>query len=62
MKGLLEIQAENAEIDKRIADKRKASLRRLKQRIARIIAWDAPGVRRQVNEAIDAWAEREARR
>jgi hypothetical protein len=67
MKGLLEIQAENAEIDKSVADRRKASIRRLKMRIARItrsssLEVSRRGMRRQINEAIDAWAKAEDKR
>lgn len=67
MKSLEWIKAENAETDRRIAAKQASSLRRLKQRIARLtrsstLATSRREMRAQINAAIDAWAAAERKR
>ena len=61
MKSLSEIVADNAEIDRRIADKHAAAIRRLKARVARVLRWDDTR-RSAVNAAIDAWSAAERKR
>lgn len=65
MKGISEIVAENDAIIARIRKREAASLKRLKQRIARIV-YDplkpARFVRRDINEAIDEWHAAERKR
>ena len=64
MKGLLELQAENDAAVARAEAKRKASLRRLKQRIANI-NWKherLPDMVGDINAAIDAWDAAERKR
>lgn len=62
MKSLAWIEAENAEIDRRIAGKRAASIRRLKRRLERVLPWDDSATRKKVNAAIDAWSAAEKSR
>ena len=64
MKSLAEYKIENAVIERRIADRRRRSVRRLKQRIANsAIESRYPDDRvvrvRDINAAIDAWAAKE---
>ena len=64
MKGLVELTAEN--LVARAEAKRKASLRRLKQRIANIAYFvhyqSGRDMRRDINAAIDAWDAAERKR
>ena len=64
MRGLSEIVADNAAIEKQLAARRKASLRRLKQRIANMLhgAESVVWIRSAVNQAIDAWDAAERKR
>jgi len=61
VKSLAWIEAENAELARAAEEKRAASLRRLKERVARVLRWDDTR-RSKVNEAIDAWATAERKR
>lgn len=59
MKSLREYELDNAKLVARRAERRRRSVRRLKQRVARITWRFEPRVRQMINEAIDAWASRE---
>ena len=61
MKSLAWIEAENREIEQRIAKKHADSISRLKKRIRRVL-WRAPAVRSDAMAAIDAWADAERKR
>lgn len=63
MKGLAEIQAENDAIIERVRENEKASIRRLKKRIARVL-WRLEDHRYRVSafQAIDEWHAAERRR
>lgn len=61
MKGLLELTAENDAIMARAEAKRRASIRRLKARIARIFI-DEVTTYDRIYRAIDAWHAAEKRR
>ena len=67
MKGLAELTAENAALVARAVAARKASLRRLKQRIANLthsphLGTSRREMRKQINAAVDAWDAAEQRR
>jgi hypothetical protein len=70
VKGLAELTAENDALVARAEAKRKASLRRLKQRIANVtsdVVGDRDGfmravTRRDINAAIDEWDAAERRK
>jgi hypothetical protein len=66
MRSLSEIVADNDAAVTRAEAKRKASLRRLKQRIANAAWMFTPelgdAVRRKLNKAIDAWDAAEQKR
>lgn len=63
MKGLAELQAENDALVSRAEAKQRASLRRLKQRIARVM-WrpEDRRYRSSAFRAIDEWAAKERKR
>jgi hypothetical protein len=67
VKGLAEMTAENDVLVARARKRETDSLKRLKQRIARV-SWqfdyvkDVAAMRRKINECIDQWHEAEQKR
>lgn len=66
MKSIAEYEVENAAAVAKYESKRRAALRRLKQRIANMLnsstLYTGAEARQRVNVALEAWAEKERRR